>query len=287
MKPDWLKINLGGGENYARVGRIVREHQLHTICSSGRCPNMGQCWNAGTATLMILGDVCTRACKFCATQTGRPLPPDPQEPQRVAESVRLMGLRYCVVTSVDRDDLPDKGAAHWAQTIAAICATNPHTAVEVLIPDFDADTRWLDVVLAAAPAVIGHNIETVERLTPQTRSRASYGTSLKVLQYLAQHGATTKSGMMVGLGETPQEVIDTMRDVRRAGVQLFTIGQYLQPTKLHLDVAEYITPQQFDEYKSIGIEMGFRNIASAPLVRSSYKAGEQLRVESGELRIES
>ncbi|GHT67013.1 lipoyl synthase [Bacteroidia bacterium] len=281
MKPDWLKINLGGGENYAKVGRIVREHKLHTICSSGKCPNIGQCWNAGTATFMILGDVCTRACKFCATKTGKPLPPDPQEPQRVAESVHLMGLRYCVITSVDRDDLPDKGAAHWAQTIAAIRAKNPHTTIEVLIPDFDADTKLLDVVITAAPAVIGHNIETVERLTPQTRSRASYDKSLKVLRYLAQCGATAKSGLMVGFGETPQEVIGTMRDVRNAGVQLFTIGQYLQPTKQHLAVAEYVTPQQFCEYKKIGIEMGFRNVESAPLVRSSYMA-EQWTIHNGQ-----
>ncbi|GHT75250.1 lipoyl synthase [Bacteroidia bacterium] len=280
MKPDWLKINLGGGENYAKVGRIVREHKLHTICSSGRCPNIGQCWNAGTATFMILGDVCTRACKFCATKTGKPLPPDPQEPQRVAESVHLMGLRYCVITSVDRDDLPDKGVAHWAQTIAAIRAKNPHTTIEVLIPDFDADTKLLDVVITAAPAVMGHNIETVERLTPQTRSRASYDKSLKVLRYLAQCGATAKSGLMVGLGETPQEVIGTMRDMRNAGVQLFTIGQYLQPTKQHLAVAEYVTPQQFCEYKKIGIEMGFRNVESAPLVRSSYMA-EQWTTHNG------
>jgi lipoic acid synthetase len=279
VKPDWLKINLGGGENYAKVGRIVREHKLHTICSSGKCPNIGQCWNAGTATFMILGDVCTRACKFCATKTGKPLAPDPQEPQRVAESVHLMELRYCVITSVDRDDLPDRGAAHWAQTIAAIREKNPHTAIEVLIPDFDADTKLLDVVIAATPAVMGHNIETVKRLTPQTRSRASYGKSLKVLRYLAQCGVTAKSGLMVGLGETPQEVINTMRDVRNAGVQLFTIGQYLQPTKQHLAVAEYITPQQFFAYKKIGIEMGFRNIASAPLVRSSYMA-EQLTIHN-------
>jgi lipoic acid synthetase len=229
---------------------------------------------------MILGDICTRSCKFCATQTGKPLPPDPQEPQKIAESVRLMQLRHCVVTSVDRDDLPDRGAAHWAAVIRAIRAAMPQSAVETLIPDFDAETQWLDIVLDAQPNIAGHNMETVERLTPQVRSRASYRKSLDVLAYIARRGYVAKSGIMLGLGETPQEVLAVMRDARRAGVRLFTIGQYLQPTRQHLPVAGYIPPEQFDSYRQAGLDMGFDHVASSPLVRSSYMAEEQFATGS-------
>ncbi|MDR1405881.1 MAG: lipoyl synthase [Prevotellaceae bacterium] len=283
MKPDWLKIKLETTGACAAVRKTVEQHRLHTICSSGRCPNIGQCWNRGVATFMILGDICTRSCRFCATQTGKPLPPDPQEPQKIADGIRLMQLRHCVITSVDRDDLPDRGAAHWAAVVRAVRAAMPHTVIETLVPDFDAEARWLEVLLEAAPDIAGHNMETVARLTPQVRSRAGYRKSLEVLEYIARRGCTAKSGMMLGLGETPQEVRDTMHDVRCAGVRLFTIGQYLQPTRRHLPVAEYITPAQFEHYRQAGMEMGFDHVASGPLVRSSYMAEEQymkLKVES-------
>jgi lipoic acid synthetase len=224
---------------------------------------------------MILGDICTRSCKFCATRTGKPLPPDPQEPQKIAESVRLMQLRHCVITSVDRDDLPDKGAGHWAAVVRAIREITPHTIIETLIPDFDAETGWLDMALDAQPDIVGHNMETVERLTPQVRSRAGYRKSLDVLAYAARRGYVTKSGIMLGLGETTQEVLDVMRDMRRTGVRLLTIGQYLQPTRQHLPVAGYIPPAQFEYYRKTGLDMGFDHVASSPLVRSSYMAEEQ------------
>jgi lipoic acid synthetase len=271
-KPSWLKIKLENTPQYPRVRQLVEAHRLHTICSSGRCPNIGQCWSMGTATFMILGNICTRSCKFCATQTGKPLPVDATEAQKVAESVRLMQLKHCVITSVDRDDLPDKGAAHWAATITVVRSANPHTTIEVLIPDFDAMPNLIDVVVAAKPDIIGHNMETVERLTPLVRSRAGYRKSLWVLQYTAQCGIVAKSGLMAGLGETPEEVARTMQDVRQAGVRLFTIGQYLQPTVRHIPVAAYITPDQFEQYKKTGYEIGFDHIESGPLVRSSYMA---------------
>jgi lipoic acid synthetase len=226
----------------------------------------------GTATFMILGNICTRSCKFCATATGKPLPVDTTEAQHVAESVKLMQLKHCVITSVDRDDLPDKGAAHWAATIKAVRSANPQTTIEVLIPDFDAVPDLIDVVVAAKPDIIGHNVETVERLTPVIRSRASYSKSLQALQHAAQCGVVTKSGLMVGLGETPGEVAQTMYEVRKAGVRLFTVGQYLQPTARHIPVVEYITPEQFEQYKKTGFEAGFDYIESGPLVRSSYMA---------------
>jgi lipoic acid synthetase len=271
-KPDWLKIKLEHSPQYPRVRQLVETHNLHTICSSGKCPNTGQCWSMGTATFMILGDICTRSCKFCATTTGKPLPVDETEAQKVADSVKLMQLTHCVITSVDRDDLPDRGAAHWAATIRAIREANSHTTIEVLIPDFDAATGLIDIVVAAKPDIIGHNMETVERLTPAVRSRASYRNSLQVLQYVAQCGIVTKSGLMAGLGETPTEVAQTMHDVRKAGVRLFTIGQYLQPTSRHLPVVEYVTPEQFEQYRKAGYETGFDHIESGPLVRSSYMA---------------
>lgn len=278
-KPDWLKIKLETGENYPKVKKIVELNKLHTICSSGKCPNIGQCWSIGTATFMISGDVCTRSCKFCATKTGKPLPLDPEEPAKIAESVRLMQLKHCVITSVDRDDLADKSAEHWAKTIEAVRKANPNTTIEVLTPDFDADERLLDIVFASKPDVFGHNMETVKRLSDQTRSRAKYDVSLKVLSLSNQAGLITKTGIMVGLGESEAEVVELMKDVRKAGVRLMTIGQYLQPTKSHIPVIEYVTPEQFAKYREIGLELGFDNVESGPLVRSSYMA-EKTFIES-------
>ena len=278
-KPDWLKIKLGGGENYPQTKKIVEQHHLHTICSSGKCPNIGECWSKGTATFMILGEICTRSCKFCATMTGKPLPADPNEPKRVAESVSLMKLKHCVITSVDRDDMSDKGAKHWADTITEIRNQNPNTIIEILVPDFDANKEWIDIVLESKPDVYGHNMETVERLSNQVRSRAKYPISLDALKYAADKGFITKSGIMVGLGETKDEVIQVMKDLRSVGCRLFTIGQYLQPTPQNLDIVEYVTPEQFAEYKKIGMELGFDNVEAGPLVRSSYMA-EKTFIES-------
>lgn len=276
-KPGWLKIRLHRTADYADVQRIVEKHKLHTICSSGRCPNQAECWSRRTATFMILGDICTRGCRFCATQTGRPLAPDPDEPRRVAESVALMKLRYVVVTSVTRDDLPDGGARHWAATVEAIRRRNPDAAIELLIPDFDARPDLLDTVIASKPDIIGHNIETVERLTPEVRSRARYRTSLETLRYLSSRGVATKSGLMVGLGENDDEVLQTLGDLREAGVGIVTLGQYLRPTLEHYPVAAYITPEKFEWYRLRALEMGFSYCASAPLVRSSYMAEEALQ----------
>lgn len=275
-KPGWLKIRLHRTPQYAEVRHIVDKHALHTICSSGRCPNQAECWSRRTATFLILGDICTRGCRFCATQTGRPSAPDPEEPLRVAESVRLMKLRYVVVTSVTRDDLPDGGAAHWARTVEAIRKENPDAAIELLIPDLDARPDLLDVVVASQPDVVGHNIETVERLTPAVRSRARYRTSLETLRYLSAQGAATKSGLMVGLGETDEEVIETLADLYRAGVRIVTLGQYLRPTLAHYPVAAYVAPEKFEWYRERALEMGFAYCASAPMVRSSYRAHEAL-----------
>lgn len=276
-KPDWLKIRLHRTASYAEVQHIVTEHSLHTICSSGMCPNKAECWSRRTATFMILGDICTRGCRFCATKTGHPLPPDAFEPMQVAESVRLMGLRYVVVTSVTRDDLPDGGAAHWAETVRTIRSQNPDTAIELLIPDLDAQPDLLDVVVASQPDIIGHNIETVERLTPVVRSRAKYRTSLETLHYLATQGVVTKSGLMIGLGETDDEVLQTLHDLRDVGVKIVTLGQYLRPTLEHYPVAAYITPEKFEWYRLQALEMGFSYCASAPMVRSSYLADEALK----------
>ena len=271
-KPEWLKIKLHEGAGYSEVAHVVKTNGLHTICASGKCPNQAECWSRRTATFMILGDICTRSCKFCATLTGKPLPIDPAEPVRVARSVSTMGLRYCVVTSVDRDDLPDKGAAHWAETVRQIRNHHPKSGIEVLIPDFDGEAALLDVVIAAHPDVIGHNIETVERLTPQVRSRAQYRLSLGVLKYIAQSGIPAKSGIMLGLGETEAEVLATLDDLAAAGVRLLTIGQYLQPTAKHLPVADYIHPDRFAQYKQEALDRGFLYVESGPLVRSSYRA---------------
>ena len=276
-KPGWLKIRLHRTTQFAEVDRIVREHALHTICSSGMCPNQSECWSRRTATFMILGDICTRGCRFCATRTGHPLEPDAGEPERVAQSVALMQLRYVVVTSVTRDDLPDGGARHWAATVEAIRSKNPDAVIELLIPDFDARGELLDTVLASKPDIVGHNIETVERLTPLVRSRARYRTSLETLRLLAEKGAVTKSGLMLGLGESDDEVLQTLHDLRDAGVRIVTLGQYLRPTLEHYPVAAYITPEKFEWYRLRALEMGFSYCASAPLVRSSYMAEEALR----------
>lgn len=271
-KPEWLKISIGANERYTETKRIVESHCLHTICSSGRCPNMGECWGKGTATFMIGGDVCTRSCKFCNTQTGRPLPLDADEPTHVAESIALMKLSHAVITSVDRDDLPDLGAAHWARTITEIKRVNPETTIEVLIPDFQGRPELVGQVIAAKPEIISHNMETVRRISPLVRSAANYETSLAVIRQIADSGTVAKSGIMVGLGETPAEVEELMDDLHAVGCRILTIGQYLQPTHRHYPVAAYITPEQFAAYKKIGLEKGFEQVESAPLVRSSYHA---------------
>lgn len=271
-KPAWLKTKVPLGKQYIGVREIVEKHKLHTICTSGHCPNMAECWGRGTATLMILGDICTRACKFCNVKTGRPLPADWKEPERVAESVKKMGVKHCVLTSVDRDDLDDGGAEIWAMTIQKIKEINPTTTIETLIPDFDGNVEFIQKVIDAKPEVISHNLETVKRITPIVRSKAKYELSLKVLKYLADAGVRTKTGIMLGLGETEEEVIETMDDARKMGVEVFTIGQYLQPTKRHLEVKEFVTPEQFEKYRLVGLEKGFRYVESSPLVRSSYHA---------------
>lgn len=276
-KPEWLKISIGANERYTETKRIVESHCLHTICSSGRCPNMGECWGKGTATFMIAGDICTRSCKFCNTQTGRPLPLDPDEPTHVAESIALMKLSHAVITSVDRDDLPDLGAAHWAQTIREIKRLNPETTTEVLIPDFQGRKELVDQVIKACPEIISHNMETVKRISPQVRSAANYHTSLEVIRQIAESGITAKSGIMVGLGETPAEVEELMDDLISVGCKILTIGQYLQPTHKHFLVAAYITPEQFAVYKETGLKKGFEQVESAPLVRSSYHAEKHIR----------
>ena len=276
-KPEWLKISIGANERYTETKRIVESHCLHTIWSSGRCPNMGECWGKGTATFMIAGDICTRSCKFCNTQTGRPLPLDPDEPTHVAESIALMKLSHAVITSVDRDDLPDLGAAHWAQTIREIKRLNPETTTEVLIPDFQGRKELVDQVIKACPEIISHNMETVKRISPQVRSAANYHTSLEVIRQIAESGITAKSGIMVGLGETPAEVEELMDDLISVGCKILTIGQYLQPTHKHFPVAAYITPEQFAVYKETGLKKGFEQMESAPLVRSSYHAEKHIR----------
>jgi len=276
-KPDWLKVSIGANANYAETKKIVDTHHLHTICSSGRCPNMGECWGKGTATFMIGGDICTRNCKFCNTRSGRPLPLDPEEPAHVARSIELMKLKHAVVTSVDRDDLPDLGASHWVKTIETIKQVNPSTTLEVLIPDFQARKELIDMVAATHPDIISHNMETVRRLTPVVRSVATYERSLKVIEAIAQNGIAAKSGIMVGLGETIQEVEEVMNDLLSVGCQILTIGQYLQPTHRHYPVHEYVTPEQFIAYRETGLKKGFLQVESGPLVRSSYHAEKHIK----------
>ena len=275
-KPEWLKTSIQSTEKFSLVNKIVKENGLHTICTSGRCPNMSECWNRGTATFMILGEICTRACRFCNTMTGKPQLPDTTEPQKVAESIRLMKLKHAVITSVDRDDLPDKGAKHWADTISSIKIVNPDTTLEVLIPDFDYDTSLLDLVIAEKPDIISHNLETVKRLTPQIRTKAKYETSLNVLKHIASNGIVTKTGIMLGLGETEDEVLELMNDALAVGCSVLTIGQYMQPSRKNIAVSEYIHPDKFEEYKQKGLQKGFRIVESAPLVRSSYCAEKHL-----------
>lgn len=277
-KPDWLKIKIENTENFAFIKKIVTENQLHTICSSGKCPNQCECWSRGAATFMIMGDVCTRSCKFCATKSGKPLPLDSSEPAKVAESVFLMKLKHCVITSVDRDDLPDKGATHWAETVCKIREQNPNTIIELLIPDYQNDL--LQIVIASKPNIIGHNLETVERLTPEVRSKATYQNSLETLKQIAHSGIVTKTGIMVGLGESEQELMLTLTDARKAGSSIVTIGQYLQPSKNNIAVAEYITPEQFEIYKKYAMSLGYNHVESAPLVRSSYMSDKMEFVET-------
>lgn len=271
-KPDWLKIRLGGNEQFTQTKRIVESHCLHTICTSGKCPNMGECWSRGTATFMIGGEICTRSCRFCNTLTGKPLPLDLNEPVNVAESIRLMELKHAVVTSVDRDDLPDMGASHWVKTIQAIKTVNPGTTLEVLIPDFQGNLDLVDLIVSARPEIISHNMETVRRLTPQIRSAAKYDVSLAVLKRIAEGGVVAKTGIMLGLGETEDEVLVLMDDVLKTGVSVLTIGQYLQPSRKNIPVSEYITPDCFEQYRVAALSKGFTHVESAPLVRSSYHA---------------
>ncbi len=275
-KPDWLRVKLPIGENYRKVAGIVGEHKLHTICQSGNCPNMGECWGAGTATFMILGNVCTRSCGFCSVATGRPEAVDPFEPARVARSVELMGVKHCVITSVDRDDLKDGGSDIWARTIRAIRRRTPATTMETLIPDFQGKWENLAVVTEAGPDILSHNLETVRRLTKQVRVQAKYDRSLEVLMRSKRAGLRTKSGIMLGLGETDQEVEESMDDLRSVGVDILTLGQYLQPTKAHLPVHEFIHPDRFARFKEVGLAKGFRYVESGPLVRSSYHAEKHL-----------
>ena len=272
QKPDWLKTRIPQGKSYLQVKEIVNKHKLHTICTSGNCPNIHECWGLGTATLMILGDICTRSCKFCAVKTGKPKPADWDESKRVAESVKLMKLKHCVLTSVDRDDLPDGGSGIWAGTIKAIKKVSPKTTIEALIPDFQGKAEDILKVINASPEVISHNLETVERITPEIRSVANYRRSLKVIKYIFESGITSKSGIMAGLGETEDEVYQTMDDLLKAGCKVFTIGQYLQPTSNHLPVVEFVTPETFEKYKQTGLQKGFKFVESSPLVRSSYHA---------------
>ena len=271
-KPKWMKSPLPSGKTYIDVKDIVTKNKLHTICTSGKCPNMGECWNAGTATFMILGDICTRACGFCNTKTGKPLAVDLQEPQRLADSVEKMKIKHCVITSVDRDDLVDGGAAIWAETIMAIKERTPHVTIEALIPDFDGRTELIQMVIDAGAEVISHNMETVRRLTPSTRTKAKYNTSLDVIKYLSESKARSKSGIMLGIGETEEEVIETMNDLRNVGCQVLTIGQYLQPTPKHLPILEFVHPDKFKQYEEYGLKEGFLFVESGPLVRSSYHA---------------
>jgi lipoic acid synthetase len=277
--PLWLRMERASGENYTLVKQLVENNHLHTICTSGNCPNIGECWNAGTATLMILGDICTRSCQFCGTKSGRPLPPDRDEPERVAQAVRIMGLKHCVITSVDRDDLPDGGAAHWAETVRRIREVNPGITVEALIPDFRGNNTDIDKIIDAGPDVISHNIETVRRLTPRIRSVAEYEVSLEVLRRISGRGKRAKSGLMLGLGESDDEVIEALNDLYATGCRIVTIGQYLAPSLDHMPVVKYVTPQKFEEYGRKGLETGFEFVESSPLVRSSYHA--EKHVSSG------
>lgn len=276
-KPKWLRVKLPTGQKYTQLRGLVDKYKLHTICTSGSCPNMGECWGEGTATFMILGNICTRSCGFCGVKTGRPEELDWSEPEKVARSIKIMGIKHAVITSVDRDDLKDMGSIIWSETVKAIRRMNPQTTLETLIPDFQGIARHLDRIVAVSPEVVSHNMETVKRLTREVRIQAKYERSLDVLRYLKDKGVSrTKSGIMLGLGELEEEVIETMEDLRGAHVDVVTIGQYLQPSKRHLPVKEFILPDQFEKYKELGLKMGFRHVESGALVRSSYKAHKHI-----------
>jgi lipoic acid synthetase len=279
-KPSWLKVKLPIGKEYSMVREIVSEHKLHTICQSGNCPNIGECWGAGTATFMILGNICTRSCGFCSVATGKPEAVDPFEPLRIAKSIKLMGIKHGVITCVDRDDLDDGGAEIWVQTIRKIRELSPSTTMETLIGDFQGKWENLQLVINESPEIISHNLETVRRLTKQVRVQAKYDRSLELLKRVSDAGIPAKSGIMLGLGETKEEIFEAMDDLRKSNVSILTLGQYLQPTKNHLPVIEFITPEIFGEYKIIGLEKGFRYVESGPLVRSSYHAEKHIEKKS-------
>lgn len=276
-KPNWIRVKLPSGKKFREIQKLVNKYQLHTICQSGSCPNMGECWNEGTATFMILGNICTRSCRFCGVKTGKPLKIDLEEPKKVAESIKLMNIKHAVITSVDRDDLKDMGSILWEKTIHAIRTISPNTTIETLIPDFQGKEENINRIIQTNPNVISHNIETVKRLTREVRIQAKYERSLKVLHYLKQQGVRrTKTGIMLGLGEIEEEVLETMRDIRSVNVDIITIGQYLQPTKNHLQVKKFISPNQFKIYEKYGKSLGFRYVESGPLVRSSYHAEKHI-----------
>jgi lipoyl synthase len=270
--PVWLKMQRANGENYTRVKHLVENNHLNTICTSGNCPNIGECWNAGTATFMILGNICTRACKFCNTRTGKPLPPDPDEPQRLAESIKSLRLKHCVITSVDRDDLADGGASYWANTIETVKKNNPSVTIEALIPDLDGKHENIQKIIDAGPDILSHNIETVRRLTPLIRTKAKYERSLDVLKYISGNGKVAKSGFMLGLGENEEEISETIDDLFKTGCKILTIGQYLKPSPDHKEVAEYYSPERFKKFRQSALSKGFVFVESAPLVRSSFHA---------------
>ncbi len=275
-RPEWIRARLPYGESYTKLLELMRGKKLHTVCEEARCPNLGECWGRGTATFMILGDVCTRSCGFCAVKTGRPTVLDTDEPRRVAEAVASMRLRHVVITSVNRDELNDGGASIFAETIRQIRIRDPKCRIEVLIPDFKGDRVAMDILVDAAPDILNHNLETVPRLYSVVRPQAKYERSLEVLKYFKEHGLVTKTGVMVGIGERSEEIVETMRDIRGSDVDILTIGQYLQPTKEHLPIDRYVTPDEFDMYKQSGLAMGFKYVESGPLVRSSYHADEQI-----------
>jgi lipoic acid synthetase len=286
-KPDWLRVKLPIGENYKHVRQLVDQHKLHTICESGNCPNMGECWGAGTATFMILGNVCTRSCGFCSVATGRPEAVDWDEPQRVAEAILLMKVKHAVITSVDRDELPDGGSIIWQNTIKAVKSLSPSTTLETLIPDFKGKKADIDRIIEAAPEVVSHNIETVERLTRQVRVQAKYWRSMEVIRTLKEGGMRTKSGIMLGLGEAKEEVVQTLRDLKDNGCDVVTIGQYLQPTKKHLPVVRFVHPDEFASYRDIGYQLGLDYVESGPLVRSSYHSEKHVIAGLGRKQWES
>jgi lipoic acid synthetase len=286
-KPDWLRVKLPIGENYKHVRQLVDQHKLHTICESGNCPNMGDCWGAGTATFMILGNVCTRSCGFCSVATGRPEAVDWDEPQRVAEAILLMKVKHAVITSVDRDELPDGGSIIWQNTIKAVKSLSPSTTLETLIPDFKGKKADIDRIIEAAPEVVSHNIETVERLTRQVRVQAKYWRSMEVIRTLKEGGMRTKSGIMLGLGEAKEEVVQTLRDLKDNGCDVVTIGQYLQPTKKHLPVVRFVHPDEFASYRDIGYQLGLDYVESGPLVRSSYHSEKHVIAGFGRKQWES